>query len=443
MNELSDLLEAVRRFLTRYVVFRGEHQPVALSLFVLHTYVAEAADCTGYVVVTSAEKQSGKSRLLEVLDVLVRNPIQVAHISEAALYRTISEEMPTLLFDELDAVFGKNAGSQNEGLRGILNAGYRRGASVRRCVGEGKKLRVEKFDVYCPKVLAGIGQLPDTLSDRGIHIRLQRRARGEHVDRFRPRLVEPEAADLRNALGEWALGALDGLRQASPELPDALDDRGQDVWEPLLALADMAGAEWPTEARSAAVGLAQGVVEEEPLGILLLGHIREAFGGADRLSTEDLLVALTARDDAPWAEWWGKQVSDGADAVKGPAARLSRLLRPYEVRPTQFKEDGEKLRGYRRDHLEPVWSRYLPPPPEKLVLGTSQVDGTRDVPSTGFLGEGGADGGLVDPEPNRGKPSNHFEGLTKDERLSATRACEECGELTFSKLCGPCRERAA
>jgi hypothetical protein len=436
MNELSDLLEAVHRFLTRYIVFRGEHQAVALSLFVAHSYAAEAADATPYVIVTSAEKRSGKSKLLEALDLLVRNAVQVAHISEAALYRTISEEMPTLLFDEVDTVFGKNAGSQNEGLRGILNAGYRRGASVRRCVGEGKKMRVEKFDVFCPKVLAGIGQLPDTLSDRGIHIRLQRRSRGEHVDRFRPRMVEPDAADLRNALGEWALGALDGLRQASPELPEALDDRGQDVWEPLLAIADRAGAEWPTKARCAAVGLAQGIVEEEPLSVMLLGHIREAFGDSDRISTDDLLVALTGRDDAPWAEWWGQKVAEGGDAVKGPAARLSRLLRPFEIKPRQFKEDGDKRRGYFREHLEPVWERYLSPPPEKSVLGTSQAEYVREVPSTEILevGEG--------EEP---PASGRVLELPDPDGLSATKSCEKCGALTFGAdgLCGPCRERAA
>jgi hypothetical protein len=395
MNQLVDLLDAVRRFLTRYIVFRGQDQEIALALFVAHSYAVEAADATPYIAITSAEKRSGKSRVLEVLELLVRNPAMVAHISEAALYRTITEERPCLLFDEVDAVFGKAAGPQNEGLRGILNAGYRRGASVRRCVGEGKKMRVERFDVYCPKVLAGLGQLPDTLSDRSIHIRLQRRARGERVERFRPRLVEPDASDLRRAFEEWAPVAFERLREASPELPEQLDDRAQDVWEPLLAIADLAGGDWPANARRAAVGLAEGIVEDEPLGVMLLAHMRDALGEAERISTDDLLLALVARDDAPWAEWWGQKVLEGGSAIKGPAARLSRKLAPFEVKPKQYRDGDKIVRGYLREHLEPVWDRYLSPPSTDSVHVTKQVDGPTGVTSHDFS-EGGDSPAVVD-----------------------------------------------
>ena len=99
MNSLSELLDATRRFIERYVVLRSAHQAIVLALYVVHTYVAEAADATPYIAVTSPEKRSGKTRLLEVLELLVRNPLLVAHLSEAALYRTITQERPTLLFD--------------------------------------------------------------------------------------------------------------------------------------------------------------------------------------------------------------------------------------------------------------------------------------------------------------------------------------------------------
>jgi hypothetical protein len=392
MNALADLLNAVALFVRRFVVLRTDAQAIVIALYVVHTHAIEAADATPYLAVTSAEKRSGKTRVLEVLELLVRNPALVAHISEAALYRTIAQERPTLLFDEVDSVFGKAAKDQNEGLRGILNAGHRRGATVRRCVGDGKKMRVEKFDVYCAKVLAGLGKLPDTVSDRAIHIRLQRRTPGETVERFRPRRVEPEAADLRTALSEWvgAAQVLEYLKNADPALPGALDDRAQDAWEPLLCLADLAGAEWPEAARVAAVELAQVEVDDDSLGVLILEHVRDAFNGHNHLATDELLRALIERDDAPWAEWWGRDVSD--DRIKGPAARLSRLLRPFEIKPKVFRDGAVTARGYVRDHLEPVWDRYLPPhPPENTEHVTAQVATTRDVTSFEFSeGEGEA-----------------------------------------------------
>lgn len=389
MNDLADLLLAARGFIERYVVLRSDHQAVALPLYIAHTYVPEAADATPYVAVTSPEKRSGKTRLLEVLELLVHNPLLVAHLSEAALYRTIAAQRPTLLFDEVDTLFGKHSAQQNEGLRRVLNAGYRRNASVHRCEGEGKKMRVVKFDVFCPKVLAGIGRLPDTLSDRAIHIRLHRKARDESVDRFRPRIVEPDAADLRGAFQDWAGDVHDHLREALPDLPPQLDDRAQDSWEPLLAIADLAGREWPQDARAAAIALADTTVDdEETLGVLLLEHVRETFNGHDRLATADLLKALVERDDGPWAEWWGRDVED--DRTKGPASRLSRLLKPFEIAPKKLRDGASTMRGYNRDDLEPVWSRYLSPhPPEKTEHGTQQVGATRDVPSSVFSkGEG-------------------------------------------------------
>jgi hypothetical protein len=391
MTYLSNYLEAIAALLRQFVVFRNVHQVAAAALYVAHTYAIEAADVTPYLIVTSAQKQSGKTRLLEVLELLVCKPAFVSHISEAALYRTIAAERPTLLFDEFDAVFGKRAAAErNEGLRAVVNAGHRRGAAVRRCVGEGRKLRVEKFDVFCAKVLAGIGTVPDTISDRGIHIRLQRRGPGETVSRFRARYVEPDAADLRSALSEWGEASLEYLGDARPSLPDQLDDRQQDAWEPLLAIADLAAGDWPERARVAAVELAEADASDEPLGILLLGHLRETFNGHDRLATEDVLRALIERDDAPWAEWWAKDVSD--DRIRGPAARLARLLKPFEVAPKVYRDGALTVRGYARDALEGPWSRYLSPhPPEKTKHVTEQVATTSDVTSYDFFRGTGED----------------------------------------------------
>ena len=126
----------------------------------------------------SAEPQSGKTRYLEVLKLLVRAPLFAVNISEAALFRVIEARRPTILHDEIDAVFGPKA-RDREDLRAMLNAGYERGATVERCVGEGSKLEVKSFPVFAPVAMAGIGKLPETVEQRSIVVRMKRRAPDE------------------------------------------------------------------------------------------------------------------------------------------------------------------------------------------------------------------------------------------------------------------------
>lgn len=102
----ADPLELVGDLIERYVVVPDHNARTALSLFVLHTWAFDAAHATPYLVVASAEKRSGKTRLLEILELVVREPWRTASTTEAALFRKIEEDRPTLLLDEIDAVFG-------------------------------------------------------------------------------------------------------------------------------------------------------------------------------------------------------------------------------------------------------------------------------------------------------------------------------------------------
>lgn len=230
------LLDDVRTFIRRFVVL-DDHQAVAATLWAAHTHVFEAFGCTPYLAISSSEKRSGKTRLLEVLELLVREPLPTANISDAALFRVIDDRQPTLLIDEVDAIFGKK--SPRDELRGIINAGYRRGATTHR-MGGANNTTLQTFSVYCPKAFAGIGDcLPETVSDRAIPIRLKRRTRGQTVERFRLREVAPEGQGLRDRLASWLEPQVEYLTESRPSLPEELDDRAQDVWEPLLAVADL------------------------------------------------------------------------------------------------------------------------------------------------------------------------------------------------------------
>jgi hypothetical protein len=350
----GELLDQVRRFIRRFVVLPSDAAATVLALFVLHTWATEAAEATAYMVVVSAEKGSGKTRVLEVLGYLVREPWHTAGVSEAALFRKIEQDEPCLLLDEIDAIFGSNS-ERTEPLRAALNAGNRRGGRVTRCIPP--KMELGEFSVFCPKALAGIdtGRLPDTIKDRSVILRMKRRCAGEEVERLRHRNVAPEAEPLTDSLGAWAEAAGPILRTATPELPDELSDRAADGWEPLLAIADLAGEEWATEARQAAVILSAPSDEDElALGPLLLAGIRKSMDGRQAISTADLLASINADEELPFGAW---NEGKGIDA-----RRLARLLKPYGIKPKSIRLGDGTPKGYALEDLQDTFVRYLPGP---------------------------------------------------------------------------------
>jgi hypothetical protein len=322
-------------------------------LWIVHTHALDAADTTPYLNVKSAEKRSGKTRLLEVLSLLAAGSWLTGRVTAAVLVRKVAEEAPALLLDESDAAF-KGEREYAETLRGVLNAGFRRGGVASLCVGQGANLSYKDFPVFCPKVIAGIGKLPDTVADRSIPIELRRRRPSEKVERFRLRKVGPEALPISRDVRAWAQAHLDSLSTAEPDLPDELDDRAQDIMEPLLAIADEVGGEWPERSRRAAVGLLTGEEREdaESLGIRLLRDVRGVFDdkGGERLPTGKLLEALNAMEEAPWGSLRGEALD---------ARGLARLLKPYGVKPEKLREGEDTFRGYRRASFEDAWVRYL------------------------------------------------------------------------------------
>ena len=274
---LPNLLGEIEAIVRRYVMIPADAL-TAVVLWIAHTYVLDAFDVTPYLNVTSSAKRCGKSRLLEVLESLVRGAWLVIRPSEAVLFRKIGRDQPTLLLDEVDAIF-KDRSTGTEGLRALLNAGNRRGVTVPRCVGDQQEL--VDFPVFCPKVLAGIGSaVPDTVRDRSVDVQLVRKKPGEKLPKLRQAILRQETAPIREALGTWASTAVIPLRAAEPSVPDELHDRAADAWEPLLAIADSAGGDWPTRARSAARTLHCADLDKDNVAVLLLRAIRDEFDAA-------------------------------------------------------------------------------------------------------------------------------------------------------------------
>ena len=393
-SDLGVVLDAVGEAFGRYIHFQSQAQAVALALWTAHTHVIDAADCTPYVVVTSPEKQSGKTRLQEVASHMVRDGIRASSVSASALFRLVENRHPTLFVDEVDAIFGPK--SDHEDLRLILDAGYERGNPAIRNRPEGRDFVPTAFDAFGPKMLAGLdnGKLPDTISDRSIPIRLQRkRAADPAVAKFRRRVDPPRLRALRERLGAWATPeVIASLAAAYPESAPGLSDREDDMWEPLLAIADMAGGDWPARARAAAAELHSGETDNESIGVLLLADIRDVLGEDEKIATADLAARLVASGErGPWAAWWGRDVESGSTAaLKSVGHQIARRLGRHDIKPKPVWIAGAKSRGYEAQDFAPSFAAYLPPssPPKngrtvgrrsEAVYGGSPPEG--DTPS--------------------------------------------------------------
>jgi len=347
------IFDEIASLIQRFVIL-STSEVLVIALWIAHTWAFEASDATPYLSVTSAEMRSGKTRLLEILELLVRCPWRTGRVTAAVLPRKIESDTPTLLLDEWDAAARGNQ-EFAETLRGILNAGHRRNGKVSVCGPKSTGYQPTDFRVFCPKVIAGIGRLPETIADRSIPIRLKRKAPGERVARFRTRLISGTANSLKARLSGWVSAHLEDLKDARPELPEYLSDRQQDGAEPLLAIADAAGGDWPARARAALWDLhSTSRTADESLGVSLLSDIRGIFceTGAKELSSRELVGALLKLEGRPWPAL-------GHSGAITPNV-LARLLAPFDIFPRNLRTGASVLKGYKQACFRDGWHRYLP-----------------------------------------------------------------------------------
>lgn len=365
------LLDDISAFAARFVAYPSEHASVAHTLWIAHCHLMEKWDSTPRIAFLSPEPGSGKSRALEVTELVVPLPVEAVNVTPAYLFRKVGSDdgRPTILFDEIDTVFGPKA-KDNEEIRGLLNAGHRRGAVAGRCVVRGKIVETEEIPAYCAVALAGLGGLPDTIMSRAVVVKMRRRAPSEQVEPFRRRVHVDEGHALRDRLAAWAVQVADCITW--PEMPIGITDRNADVWEALLAVADAAGGDWPEVARVAAVALVADSKGGVPsIGIQLLSDIREVFGDDDHQPTATLLEKLHALEESPWCDMRGKPLD---------ARGLSSRLRAYNIKPVNVRVGAATPKGYRREDMHDAWLRYLGPPPH--ASATSATSATIDAPCT-------------------------------------------------------------
>jgi len=347
---LNELTASVRLFLSL-----PDHAAPAIALWVIYTYCVVAyGHIAPTLAITSPEKRCGKSTLLGWLYRVVEKPMLAANITAAAIFRAIDAWSPTLLIDEADSFLGETG----DELRGILNSGHtRETAWVARVVGDEHEPR--QFSTWGAKAIALIGKLEgrySTLADRSVEIQLRRRLPTDKVTKLR----HADAEHFERLAAKCFRFSLDhgvAIGKARPDIPEALNDRAADNWEPLLAVADLAGGRWPRLARSTAMALSGGADDDSGhgIGVQLLTDLRRYFEKNSAVashSTIDILNYLVGIDDAPWSSYAkGKHMTP---------RHLSRVLKPYGVVPHPIRIGATVAKGYEVADFRDAFARYLP-----------------------------------------------------------------------------------
>jgi putative DNA primase/helicase len=345
-----------------------------LPLWALHAWTMNAGDISPFMVLVSPTKRCGKTTILIILYYLTPRSELASNISPSALFRYVEDVQPTLLIDEADSFV-----SDNDELRGILNSGHTKAAAhVIRNVEINGEHKARRFSTWAPKAIATIRELADTLQDRAVVITLQRKPRTATVERLRKRDSD-EFAILRRKAARWAKDNFEKLSDPDPNIPENLNDRAADNWRPMLAIADLAGGNWPRRAREAACVLSGDGHDTSAINVDLLADIRAAFGESDVITSADLVTALVADLERPWATW-------GKSAKPLTQNQLARLLKPFSITSGTVHPLGRPdAKGYMRSHFEEIWAAYLSPG-QNLSLQPSPTFKTSNRPNADEMG---------------------------------------------------------
>jgi Protein of unknown function (DUF3631)/Primase C terminal 2 (PriCT-2) len=347
------LLRAIVDEIRRYV-FMSEEQAVAVALWVVFTWLHDREEFVTHspiLFVTSAEKDSGKTTLLKVVSFLVRCGLPNVSISGPALFRSIEKWRPCFIIDEADTAL-----VDNEDLRGVMNSGWTRGDGVIRCDADSREPTL--YSTFAPKAVGMKGRkLPDTTLSRCIIVAMRPRRPNEQAEWTEDfNHLDSEAfARLRSQLTKWASDNAAALAKTKPEVPAGFHNRRRNNWQPLFAIAELAGAEWKKVAWQAAQAVeAVHDAFDASLGIQILADIRDAFAGlrADRVTSGALISELVADEGKPWAT-----LNRGGPITQN---RLAGFLKDFQIKPRTIRTAaGGTAKGYLLASFEDAFSRHL------------------------------------------------------------------------------------
>jgi uncharacterized protein DUF3631 len=206
-----------------------------------------------------------------------------------------------------------------------------------------------KYSCWCPKVIALIGEVPDTIADRSIVVKMSRKLTSEVC----APLTELNTSEIRSKCARFALDAGESMARCDAIRGEGLNDRAADTFDPLYAIARLAGNDWETRLHTAALHLTSAA-RTENTGVELLLDIASIFmqSGREKVFSRELVATLR----------------EGRSGMKSLALRnsaieehgIAKILRSYGIRPRTFRIGKEVNKGYEAGSLREALARYVP-----------------------------------------------------------------------------------
>ena len=390
---VAGLLGEIEATIRKHVIL-SEQAAAALAVWVLHTYTFELRDAVAYVAIESPEKRCGKTTLLSVLAAMAHKPLIASNITVSALFRAIDACRPTLFIDEADTFLAGNGA-----MRGMLNAGntWRTAYVLRFSKAKGVKAEVEKaesgnptgnggngntehrtsnaehrieggkvdslkalnryngetglrrYSCWCPKVIALIGEAPDTIGDRSIVVKMSRKLVSEAC----APLAELDTRVIRSKCARFALDAGSVIAAAAKIRGRGLNDRAADTFEPLYVIARLAGEEWERKLDAAARALTAPAHTDNARADLLL-DILTVFVESGRQRMFTRMLAATLREGPLGMRSTALKISEMTEHG------IAKALRPYGIKPTTLRIGTEVNKGYVDVDFREALRRYVP-----------------------------------------------------------------------------------
>jgi len=352
----AELVKEIEAEILKYSVLPPKAETIA-ALWVIHTYCIDAFSCSPFLIINSPVMRCGKSTLMTTLSRIAMKPLMASNITPSAVFRCITKWQPTLFFDEADTFLT----GDNEDMRGILNSGHtRHGAKVIRIETIDGEFVPAVFSTWCPKAIALIGSLPETLMDRGIVLPLQRKGSAEQTQK-QPLEIPPDAILIQQKIMRWINDNLHLIEQTEPgAMLPGINDRAGDNFSPLMVIAQLCG-ETVLDGLKRAMTMYTGADnEDEGERIELLADIKAIFDkkpDQERLFTETLIENLCLIEDSRWSEY---NKFGGADNRQITGRRVGQILKPFGIKPRQMRIGGIGKKGYSRQDFITAFERYLP-----------------------------------------------------------------------------------
>jgi hypothetical protein len=325
------LLQELDDQFIKYIAFNERYRTAAVLWTPMAWVHNEIATHSPILDIVSVDEGSGKTELMGVLGLVTPRPCTGAEFTGPNIYRTVDRDRPTLLLDEADDAFQRRSD-----LKHIVNHGWTRGAKIPRQIRVGGELQTYWFNIFCPKVIGHIlvpgKPLPRTIASRGICIKMWPKRPDEHVEEFMHRDDE-SFATLRRKFLRLANDQAQAITAIKPVFPPGFNNRTRANWKLLLAIAELAGGDWPQRARAAAEFIAGKAEGSQGSQLFTAFHAMCAArlrADAEIVIPSEEAVDFLKRFDPYWANDYR-----GSDGHPGEITqnKLAALLRGYEITP--------------------------------------------------------------------------------------------------------------